>query len=109
MVVHYQGVRARPALGACAAAPDHPVDMLTDERPYSRLPDAAAMQLCGRATPLCEVAWHSLRALICRLQLALSQPGSLQVVLVCVVCCMGCAGQQVQKSLCVFREDTLFI
>ena len=52
MVVHYQGVRARPALGACAAAPEHPVDMLTDERPYSRLPDAAAMQLCGCATPL---------------------------------------------------------
>ena len=52
MVVRYQGVRARRALGACAAAPSHPVNMLTDEQQYSRLLDAASMQLCCCATPL---------------------------------------------------------
>ena len=107
MVLHYQGVRVRPALDTCAAAPSHAVNVLTDEQQYSRRPGAAAVLLCGRATPLCEVVWHSLRALICRPQLALSQPGSLQVLLVCVVGCMGCAGQ-VQKKECGFREDTPF-
>ena len=48
----------------------------------------------------CEVVWHSLRALICRPQLALSQPGSLQVLLVCVVGCIGCAVKVRKKKLC---------
>ena len=39
-----------PAL--LAAAPAHPVDMLTDERPCRQHPDAAAVQLYGCATPL---------------------------------------------------------
>ena len=47
----------------------------------------------------CEVVWHSLRALICRPQLALSQSGSRQVLWVCVVSCMGCAGQVRKKKL----------
>ena len=32
--------------------PDHVVNMLTDEQQYSRHADAAAVLLCGRATPL---------------------------------------------------------
>ena len=35
-----------------AAAPGHVVNMLTDEQQYSRHADAAAVLLCGRATPL---------------------------------------------------------
>ena len=74
MVVHYQGVRARPALGACAAAPDHPVDMLTDERPYSRLPDAACRHR------LCCVILGLFPALSCRSEsvLARFRPVTLQ-------------------------------
>ena len=52
MVVQYQGARARRALGTRAAAPGHVVNMLTDEQQYSRHADAAAVLLCGRATPL---------------------------------------------------------
>ena len=63
---------------------------------------------CSAVVPRhCEVVWHSLRALICRPQLALSQPGSLQVLLVCVVGCMGCAGQ-VQKKSWVRRKHPLY-
>ena len=51
MVVHHQGARARCALGTHAAAPDHVVNMLIDEQQYSRHADAAAVLLCGRATP----------------------------------------------------------
>ena len=52
MVVHDPGVRARRALGIRAAAPGHVVNMLTDEQQHSRRPGAAAVLLCGRATPL---------------------------------------------------------
>ena len=76
-VVHYQGVRVRPALGACAAASAHPVNMLTDEQQYSRLPDAASMQLCGCATPLRGGVAQPHISHVSRPQLVLSQPGSL--------------------------------
>ena len=104
MVVQYQGARARAILGTRAATPGHAVNMLTDEQQYSRHPDAAVVQLCGGATPHCEVVWHSLRALILRPQLALSQQGSLQGLLVCVVGCMGCAGQVQEKG--VYSRET---
>ena len=80
--------------------------MLTDEQQQGRHADAAAVLLCVLPRH-CEVVWHNLRALICRPQLALSQPGSLQVLLVCVVRCMGCAVRSQEKTL-VFREDTPF-
>ena len=55
---------------------------------------------CSAVVPRhCEVVWHSLRALICRPQLALSQPGSRQVLWVCVVSCMGCAVKVRKKKL----------
>ena len=92
-------------LALLSAAPSHAVNMLTDEQQYSRHADAAVVQLCGRATRHCEVVWHSLRALISRPQLALSQPGSIQGLLfVCVVGCMSCAGQ-VQETT-VYSEET---
>ena len=50
--VQKQGERARAAHGTCAAAPGRAVDMLLDERPCSRHPDAAVVQLYGCATPL---------------------------------------------------------
>ena len=83
MVVQYQGARARRTLGTRAAAPGHVVHMLTDEQQYSRHADAAqpCWMWCGTAS----------ESHMSPTQLALSQPGSLQVLLVCVVGCMGCA------------------
>ena len=52
MLVQYQGARVRRALGTCAAAPGHVLNMLTDEQQYSRHPGAAAVLLCSCATPL---------------------------------------------------------
>ena len=54
-VVHHQGARARRALGTRATVPAHVVNMLTDEQQYSRHADAAAVLLCGRATPHCDL------------------------------------------------------
>ena len=58
-----------------------------------RAVDTLTQQSCSStAVPRhCEVVWHSRTALIFRPQLALSQPGSRQVLWVCVVSCMGCA------------------
>ena len=53
-----------------------------------------------------EVVWHSLRALICRPQLALSQLGNLQVLLVCVVAVWAVLCKFKKRLL--FREDTPF-
>ena len=96
--VQKQGERARAAHGTCAAAPGRAVDMLLDERPCSRHVGAASCS--STAVPRhCEVVWHSRTALIFRPQLALSQPGSRQVLWVCVVSCMGCAVKVRKKKL----------
>ena len=90
-------MRARPALGACAAAPSHAVNMLTDEQlQYSRHADTASMlQLCGcQCHATLEVVWHSLTALISRPQLAPEPAGqSPRVVGFCVVGCTGVPGK----------------
>ena len=68
------------------------------------------VQLCHalvvHATVHCKVVWHSLTALISRPQLALSQPGSLQGLLVCVVGCMDGLCRASSKKDGVFREST---
>ena len=66
-----------------------------------RAVDTLTQQSCSStAVPRhCEVVWHSRTALIFRPQLALSQPGSRQVLWVCVVSCMGCAVKVRKKKL----------
>ena len=74
-----QGVRARPALGACATRPGHAVNMLAEERLCKRHPGAAPMQLHGTAHH-CRLLCQSLRALKSCATLAPSPPHSRQVM-----------------------------
>ena len=108
MVVHYtRSARATPALGTYAAAPSHVVNMLTDEQQYSRHADAAAVWYCSAVScqPL-SVRWCGTASELSYFahSLPLSQPGSLQGLLVCVVGSMGCA-VEIQENT-VYSDKT---